>query len=79
MPVPSYSEEQVQPRDPSTDSGGKFLSRQFISLLTPAKLQKEKCFLETFYFILATPCGMRALSSPTRDRTLTPCSGNVAS
>ncbi|KAM9089625.1 pericentrin-like isoform 1-T1 [Megaptera novaeangliae] len=35
----------------------------------------QVCFL----FVLATPCGMWDLSSPTRDGTRAPCSGSAAS
>ena len=30
-----------------------------------------------FFLFLATPCGMRDLSSPTKDRTHAPCSGSM--
>ena len=81
LPVPSAP----FPIPPLGRNGGGERAREFeeielnfgVSEPEGANLNSSntKHLLDTFYFsILAIPCGMRDLSSPTRDRTCVSCS-----
>ena len=41
--------------------------------------EDQNLLLFFFFFLLAVPCGIQDLSSPTRDRTRAPCGGSVQS